>query len=1187
MTTTSNPGASRESSEPQTSLRGFWSLFVTQFQGAFSDNALKWLAIFLIATMGFSDAQRDRLVSITGALFALPFIVFSMAGGFLCDRFSKRSVSIGVKTFEIFVMLLALVGLAIHQLYLTIGCVFLMGVHSAFFGPAKYGLLPELLPEKKLSWGNGVLELGTFLAIIFGTVAGGWMCKTFSAQPAWSGAILIALAAFGLSTSFGVTKVPAADPSKKFNPNFLRELWKQIQIARKDRALWLAVWGNTYFFAIAALIQFLIVIYAQDALGISDPQKSSYLQAATAIGIGFGSFAAGYLSGGKIEYGLIPLGAIGLTVFCALLGRTGLSFLHVAIDLALLGFFGGFFIVPISALLQHRPAREEKGSLLAAANLLSFVGIFLASGIYYFLTVTLKLSPPAVFLVIAAMTFAATIYIVALLPDSLLRFILWLLTRTLYRIKVLGRDNIPAKGGALFVCNHVSFVDALLLLASTDRRVRFMMLKSHYELPFLKPFARLLGIIPISSEQRPREMLHSLQAASDAIRAGEVVCIFAEGQITRIGHLLPFRRGFERIMKDVEAPIIPVALDGVWGSIFSFEKGRFLWKVPRRIPYPITINFGKALPPTAAPFEVRQAVQELLAEAWQFRKSRMKPLHRAFVKTARRRPFRFAMADLQNKNVSFGSALTRTIFLARRLRKTWAEQEMIGLLLPPSVPGALVNFAAMLSGKIPVNLNYTVSHETLASCIQQCEIKTVVTSRAFLEKLKLDVPCETVFLEEIAAAPSALEKFAAFSALIFPIGLLERFCGRISGKKITQNSKLKTHHSEKSLNDLATVIFSSGSTGDPKGVMLSHYNIGANIEQLEQVFGLNRADRILGILPFFHSFGFTGTLCLPAMSGIGVVYHPNPLDAKVIGPLVREYGISFLLATPTFLQFYMRSCAPGDFGSLRVVMTAAEKLPERLASAFEEQFGIRPLEGYGCTECSPAVAVNTPDFRSAGFRQVGAKRGKIGHPIPGVSVRIVDPETRAPMPVGKSGLLLVRGPNVMRGYLGRPEKTAEVLIGGETLNPGFSPVQRETAARMPGEGGWYVTGDIAAIDEDGFLQITDRLSRFSKIGGEMVPHIKVEEKLHELAGATEQSFVVIGLPDEKKGERLVVLHKIAHDKLQECFEKLAQCDLPNLWKPRPDQFFYVSEFAYLGTGKLNLRKCREIAMQLSAENCLA
>jgi acyl-[acyl-carrier-protein]-phospholipid O-acyltransferase/long-chain-fatty-acid--[acyl-carrier-protein] ligase len=278
---------------------------------------------------------------------------------------------------------------------------------------------------------------------------------------------------------------------------------------------------------------------------------------------------------------------------------------------------------------------------------------------------------------------------------------------------------------------------------------------------------------------------------------------------------------------------------------------------------------------------------------------------------------------------------------------------------------------------------------------------------------------------------------------------------------------------------------------------------------------------------------------------------------------VKNYEVTFLLATPTFLQIYLRGCPAADFGSLCLVMTGAEKLPDRLATAFEEQFGIRPLEGYGCTECAPAVAVNTPDFRSAGFHQVGAKRGKIGHPLPGVCVRVVDvenPQAGTPVPLGQPGLLLVRGPNVMQGYLGRPDKTAEVLRDG-----------------------WYSTGDVAALDEDGFLQITDRLSRFSKIGGEMVPHIKVEEKLHELAGVTEQTFVVTGLPDEKKGERLVVLHKLADAELPPCLEKLAQCDLPNLWKPRAEQFFRVENFPLLGTGKLDLRHVREVARTFSTE----
>jgi acyl-[acyl-carrier-protein]-phospholipid O-acyltransferase/long-chain-fatty-acid--[acyl-carrier-protein] ligase len=641
-------------------------------------------------------------------------------------------------------------------------------------------------------------------------------------------------------------------------------------------------------------------------------------------------------------------------------------------------------------------------------------------------------------------------------------------------------------------------------------------------------------------------MIRSLRTATEAIASGEVVCIFAEGQITRIGQLLPFRRGFERIMKGVEAPIIPVNLDGVWGSIFSYERGRFLWKIPRRIPYPVTVSYGRPMPATSSPFEVRQAVQELHTAAYRYRKARMRTLHRAFINTARHHPLGFAMADARVSRLRFGAALARTIFLARQLRQAWRGQRMVGILLPPSVPGALVNFAALLAGKIPVNLNYTASNEILASCARQCELQTVVTSKAFLERVPLHVPGKTILLEELAARPRAFERLLALlMAWTLPTRWLERALGQ--ERKAT-------------LDDLATVIFSSGSTGDPKGVMLSHYNIGSNIEQVGQTFMLRRRDRLLGVLPFFHSFGFTVTLWLPAVLGVGVVYHPNPLDLTAISELARNYRITFLLATPTFLQAYMRRCSPEDFGSLEYVLVGAEKLPERLALAFEDAFGIRPLEGYGCTECAPVVSINTRDFRAPGFRQVGAKRGKIGHPLPGVSVRIADPDTLETLAPGRPGLLLVRGPNVMLGYLGRPDKTAEALRDG-----------------------WYVTGDIASVDEDGFLTITDRLARFSKIGGEMVPHIKIEEKLHELAGVAEQTFVVTSVPDGKKGERLVVLHTLPEEKLKECLEKLSQVDLPNLWIPRANQFFRVEKLPYLGTGKLDLRRVRDLALQFSGE----
>ena len=341
--------------------------------------------------------------------------------------------------------------------------------------------------------------------------------------------------------------------------------------------------------------------------------------------------------------------------------------------------------------------------------------------------------------------------------------------------------------------------------------------------------------------------------------------------------------------------------------------------------------------------------------------------------------------------------------------------------------------------------------------------------------------------------------------------------------------------------------------------MLTHYNVLSNVEQLEQVLAFGSQDRVLGVLPFFHSFGFTGTLCLPAVVGTGVVFHPSPLEPDAIGDLVRRYAATFLLATPTFLQLYLRGCDPEDFGSLRFILAGAEKLSDRLATAFEEKFGLRPFEGYGCTECAPAVTVNTRDFRGPGLRQVGAKRGKIGHPLPGISVRVVDPATFEPHPVNEPGLLLVKGPNVMKGYLGRPDLTAQAF-----------------------QDGWYITGDIAAEDEDGFIQITDRLSRFSKIGGEMVPHIRIEEKLHELANVTEQTFVVAGLPDEKKGEKLVVLHTLANHRLSSVLDQLGRTDLPNLWVPRASQFFAVPAFPLLGSGKLDLRQIRTLAASLAS-----
>jgi len=505
-------------------------------------------------------------------------------------------------------------------------------------------------------------------------------------------------------------------------------------------------------------------------------------------------------------------------------------------------------------------------------------------------------------------------------------------------------------------------------------------------------------------------------------------------------------------------------------------------------------------------------------------------LQQILLSTVGRHGDKLALADSGGAKVTFGEALAKCVFLTGRLKPVWEGQKMVGILVPPSVGGALLNWAALLMGKVPVNLNYTLSPEGIASCIEQCGITDVVVSGKLMKKLKLELKVRTHVLEDLVVKPRFGEKLraAVLTKLTKPENLLKKLGGDVAEP-----------------DDLATVIFSSGSTGQPKGVMLSHRNVVSNVEQVSDVYSFVQEDRMLGVLPFFHSFGFMATIAGPAVSGFGCAYHFNPMEAKVIGPMAKEFGVTIMIATPTFLQFYLRGIKPEQLRTLRLVVVGAEKLPVRVADAFEQKFGCRPFEAYGCTECSPGVAVNGPDRNRA---------GSIGTMLRDMEAKVVNPESGEELEVGKQGLLRVKGPNVMRGYLGMEEKTAEVL-----------------------KDGWYDTGDIVRLDDEGFLWIEGRLSRFSKIGGEMVPHGNVEVALNEMAADEGQVFAVTGVPDDKKGERLVVVHTASDELLEKVLAELKDAPIPNLWKPKRDQFISVPELPYLGSGKLDLKGLQQVA----------
>jgi len=505
-----------------------------------------------------------------------------------------------------------------------------------------------------------------------------------------------------------------------------------------------------------------------------------------------------------------------------------------------------------------------------------------------------------------------------------------------------------------------------------------------------------------------------------------------------------------------------------------------------------------------------------------------------FIEVARRHWSRAAMLDTTGQQLTYGRALTASLLLSKRIADRTAGDEMVGILLPASVGGALANIAGALAGKTVVNLNFTAGAELMAAAIEQCRIRTVITSRRFLEKVSIPPDGGMIFLEDLIKSIGAVEKISAATR------------ARVSASAGLVRARPAA--------DLATVVFSSGSTGVPKGVMLSNRNLLANIDSLLRAFPLTPDDCFVGVLPFFHCFGLTGTLWLPLLVGCRVAYHPNPMDAKTVGELAGAHRATMLISTPTFCQSYLRRCTKEQFEHLKYAIVGAEKLRQPIAAAFREQYGIDLLEGYGCTETAPVIAVNRPRTERDTDPGAGIRPGSVGRPIPGVDAKIVDRTTGDPMTANQEGLLLVRGENLMEGYLGEPARTADVVRDG-----------------------WYVTGDVARIDEDGFIFITDRLSRFSKIGGEMVPHVRIEDTINALLG--DACAAVTAVPDEARGERLVAFYSKPQIGPDELWQRLSDSPLPKLWVPRRDSLIVVEAIPTLASGKVDLRALRQLALE--------
>ena len=714
------------------------------------------------------------------------------------------------------------------------------------------------------------------------------------------------------------------------------------------------------------------------------------------------------------------------------------------------------------------------------------------------------------------------------------------IARLIYRVTATGLEHLPA-GGFLLLPNHITWVDAIVLMLASPRPIRFIIDEGVYRNRFLHPALRAVGCIPITS----RKAKDAMREAAAKIHAGEIVCLFPEGELSRSGSLLRLRRGYEIIARQAEAPVVPVWLDRLWGSIFSFQGGRFFTKWPRALPYRVMVAFGQPLAAEAADIAtVREELLKIGEFCYSQRPNLRGHLARACLRGLKRSPFRNAITDgLDNTSLSRGKLLGVAIALSRSLRKTCPERR-IGIVLPPGKGGVVANLAIVLAGKIPVNLNFTSARDSIESATVQAGLSTIITARMLAKRLE-DFPWtpQVIHLDEI------LPKMKRAIVGWWLLGL-----AMSSGVLARMLNLPRTGDREE-----AVLLFTSGSSGKPKGVALTHRNILANVSQFGVMLDAKKDDVMLASLPFFHSFGCTVTLWYPLIEGVRTASYPNPLEAGKIASLVESQAVTVMLATPTFLRAYLRKAEPSELRSLRLLITGAEKLPDELAKAFEERFGKEVLQGYGLTETSPVVSVNLPEpkaMKPGQSVQPCNRLGSAGKLLPGMAAEIRDTETRQKGSLHDTGMLWLRGPNIFEGYLDAPEQTAEVLRDG-----------------------WFKTGDIGRFDEDGFLYIEGRLSRFSKIGGEMVPHETIEQKIISVLPVTEHServIAIVGVADAAKGEALVLLSSIDLD-LPDVRAALSEIGVPNLWIPKTVR--RVDAIPVLASGKLDLAGCKTLAAE--------
>jgi acyl-[acyl-carrier-protein]-phospholipid O-acyltransferase/long-chain-fatty-acid--[acyl-carrier-protein] ligase len=1102
-------------------------------------------------------------MGIVNLLLLIPFLWLFTISGFISDRFKKPSVM--KISALVAVGLTLLITFCYYQGYFwaAFGLTFALATQSAIYSPSKYGYIKEILGSKNLSTGNGAVQAVTIVAILSGAAIFSFFYESMygsSTNPSEAisnikmlGWLLVACSSIEAFLAFRLPDTIDGNKNIKLNKiDFikLKYLKTNFKVIYNNKIIWLSIIGLSVFWGISQVLMAVFPAYIKDTMNETNVMVIQGILALSGIGIIIGAGIVSKISKNYIETGTVPIGAIGVLA--------SLSFMPFVDSLYSFGFLfftlglsGAVFIIPLNSLIQFHAKENELGTVLAGNNFIQTVFMVL------FLSITiaasaLAVNPLYVFYGLIVVAIIGSIYTLIKLPQSFVRLIIAFGFKKNYKLKVMGFKNIPEQGGVLLLSNHISFIDWAIIQMSSPRQVNFVMERSYYSKWYLKWFFDIFGVIPISKGNSKS----SLVTITEALNDGKVVCLFPEGAISHNGQLSQFKKGFEAAAKDANdnVVIIPMYLRGLWGTKHSRSSNKLKHNSQSSNKNDVIVSYGKPMDIKSTNAQVKQKVFELSFSSWEEYTNTLDPIHTTWLRKAKESKG-MSIADYAMKTeLSHTKLITAVLLFGKKIKSLSKNEQNIGILLPSSSAAAITNLSTLMLGKTVVNINYTTAIDSINSSLDVAEVKSIYTSKKFVDKLKgrgfnaneIFKGKNVYYLEELRQQFSKKESLLALlKAKFLPTSILETlYC-----KKVDMDSP-------------AAILFSSGSEGTPKGIVLSHRNIMANVKQITDVLNTQDSDVILNSLPTFHAFGLTVTTMLPLIEGVPFVCHPDPTDSVNIGKAVAKYNVTVLCATSTFFRMYAKNkkVKPLMFDSLRIVIGGAEKIAPDVRTAFESKFHKQIFEGYGATETTPVASVNLPDHLNKKFwsEQKGFKNGTVGLPVPGTAFKIVDPNTMEELPIEEDGLILIGGTQIMLGYLNDKEKTDEVItvIDGKR---------------------WYKSGDKGHVDTDGFLTIVDRYSRFAKIGGEMISLSAVEEEVKKYINTDDISIIAVNLPDEKKGEKIILL--VAGDiNLDELKQTLNASEMLPIMTP--SILLAVEEITKLGSGKSDFKGAAKVAAEL-------